>query len=58
MKMAGQEYHYHPDEVIAKQPATGCFTEGWVPLATLVGRLLCGKTAQVGPGASFCVALR
>ena len=35
-----------------------CFVDGWVPLAALLGRLLCGKTAQAGLGASSRVALR
>jgi len=26
----------------AKQPATGCFVDGWAPLCTFLGRLWCG----------------
>ena len=45
--VAGQEYHYQiADEGRtgitgrnAKQPATGCFVDGWVPLRTFLGRL-------------------
>ena len=45
------------DGVVAKQ-LVRCFVDGWVPLAALFGRLLCGKTAQAGLGASSKVALR
>lgn len=34
-----------------------CFVVGWVPLAAFIGRLLCGKPAQVGLGASSRVAV-
>ena len=47
--VAGQEYHYQiADEgragitgCNARQPATGCFVDGWVPLCTFLGRLKC-----------------
>ena len=60
IKMAGQEYHYHPDEVIAKQ-FVRCFMVGWVPLAAFIGRLLCGKPHRrvlAHPPKSLCAGWR
>ena len=53
----GREYHYLLTRSL-RNSLSCCFVDGWVPLAALLGRLLCGETAQSGLGASSSVALR
>ena len=58
MKMAGQEYHYHPDEVIAKQLVLlFCGRMGTARHLTLAVFYV-GEPTQMGLGASSRVASR
>lgn len=45
-----------PDGIMAKQPAIDCFSDGWVPLCTLIGRLVWWLPTTGGLGASSGVA--
>ena len=58
MKMAGQEYHDCLTGSL-RNSLSSCFVDGWVPLAALFGRLLCGEPHRrvlAHPPKSLCAA--